>query len=117
MSFALFWASFFSPFMSTWMGKLECHKFLISHTHAIVLIHMTTSHSSSVPKESGAFLAAGTTASCTWQGFLESFFYALAIIMNAVLAVTYCNIVRRLRQDKARSKRSLWLVSVVGVLC
>ena len=94
------------------MGKLECHKFLISQTHAIVLIHnMTTSHSSSVPKESGAFLAAGTV-----QGFLESFFYALAIIMNAVLAVTYCNIVRRHRQDKARSKRSLWLVSVVIVL-
>ncbi|KAL7541328.1 hypothetical protein ACHAWF_006907 [Thalassiosira exigua] len=82
LSFAQFWASFFSAFLGTWM----------------------------VPKESGDFLAAGNTASCTAQGFLQAFFYGLCVIMDATLALTYCILVKHRRRDEARSKRSLWLI-------
>ncbi|KAL7539380.1 hypothetical protein ACHAXR_009245 [Thalassiosira sp. AJA248-18] len=83
LSLANFWGSFFSAFMSTWM----------------------------VPKDSGDYLATGSTDSCTAQGFLDSFFYGVSVLMNAILALTYCIIVKRGRRDEARSRRSLSLVS------
>lgn len=82
LSLANFWASFFSPFLSTWM----------------------------VPKESGVYQAAGNTVSCTAQGLLDSFFYGLSAFMNAALALAYCIIVKRGRKDEARSRRSLFIV-------
>mmetsp|Transcript_23735 Transcript_23735/g.50810 ORF Transcript_23735/g.50810 Transcript_23735/m.50810 type:complete len:358 (-) Transcript_23735:782-1855(-) len=82
LSVANFWASFFSAFMSTWM----------------------------VPKESGAYQAAGNTASCSAQGFLNNFLYGLVVLMNTILALTYCIIVKRGRRDEARSRRSLLLI-------
>jgi len=88
LSVANFWASFFSAFMSTWM----------------------------VPKESGDFQAAGTTASCTAQGFLDSVFYGLSVIMNAILALTYCIIVKRNKKDQLKSKRKTLLVLVLPVI-
>ena len=60
LSFANFWASFFSPFLSTWM----------------------------VPEDSGVYQAAGTTASCTAQGFFDLLFYGLSVFMNTILAGT-----------------------------
>ena len=60
LSFADFFSSFFAMFMSTWM----------------------------VPKESGAYLAAGTDASCTAQGFLSTCFYLMSILSNTTLAIT-----------------------------
>jgi len=82
LSIANFFASFFSPFMSTWM----------------------------VPKETGDYLAGGNTASCTAQGFFDNYFYGLSVLLNAVLAFTYCIIVKRERRDEARSTRSLLLI-------
>jgi len=84
LSFANYWGSFFSAFMSSWM----------------------------VPKDSGVYQAAGNTASCTAQGFFDNFFYGISVLMNAILALTYCIIVKRKRRDEARSRRSLWLVSI-----
>lgn len=82
LSFANYWGSFFSAFMSSWM----------------------------VPKDSGVYQAAGNTASCTAQGFFDNFFYGISVLMNAILALTYCIIVKRKRRDEARSRRSLWLI-------
>ena len=60
----------------------------------------------------------GTTASCTAQGFLDSFLYGVSISLNAVLAVAYCIIVKYGRKDEARSKRSLWLIlGVPPIFC
>jgi len=82
MSLANFWGTFFTPFLSTWM----------------------------VPKDSGAYQAAGNTASCTAQGFFDSFFCGTSVFMNAVLALTYCIIVKRGKKDEAKSTRNLWIV-------
>lgn len=65
-------------------------------------------HAYSVPRDEGDYLAAGNTASCSAQGFLESFFYGLSVSMNAILAFTYCMIVKLGRE--ARSKRDLFMV-------
>jgi hypothetical protein len=61
-----------------------------------------------VPEDTDIYLAAGNTASCTAQGFLEAFFYGTAVYMNAILAFTYCVIVKRGRKDEATG--SLWIV-------
>jgi len=82
LSLANFWGSFFSAFVSTWM----------------------------VPKESGDYQSAGNTASCSAQGFFDSFFYGTSVLLNAILALTYCIIVRRGRRDEVKSKRSMWLI-------
>lgn len=74
-------------------------------------LHAYTSLLCAVPKESGDFQAAGTTASCTAQGFFDSLFYGTSVLMNAILALTYCIIVKRGMRDEARSRRSLALVS------
>eukprot|EP00970_Alexandrium_tamarense_P015017 scaffold4595_cov191-Alexandrium_tamarense.AAC.1 len=81
-SASIFCASFFSPFMSTWM----------------------------VPKESGAYLASGTTQSCTAQGFFDSLFYGTGVLLYAVLSVTYCVLVKKKRKDETRTKQSLMLI-------
>ena len=62
------------------------------------------------PKESGAYMATGTTASCTAQGFLQTLFYGIAITMNAVLAITYYQLVKNEREDGTRTKRSVRLI-------
>ena len=67
----------------------------------------------SVPKESGAYGAVGNTASCTAQGFFDSFLYGISVFMNAVLAFTYCVFAKRGWRDEATSTRSLWMVSTV----
>ena len=54
-----------------------------------------------VPQETGAYQASGNTVSCTAQGFFDSFFYGLSVIMNSVLAITYCIIVKRGKKDEA----------------
>ncbi|KAL9184612.1 hypothetical protein ACHAXT_012582 [Thalassiosira profunda] len=90
LSLSLFWASFFSPFMSTWM----------------------------VPRDSGAYQAAGNTASCTLQGFVDSFMYGLSVLLNAILALTYCIIAKTGTKDEARSKRSRWMIlGLPPILC
>lgn len=68
-----------------------------------------------VPRDFGAYQAAGNTASCTAQGFLESYLYGLSVLMNAILAITYCVIVRRGKKDEAKSKRSRWIVSALDL--
>lgn len=77
-----FFGSFFSAVMGTWM----------------------------VPKESGAYMAAGSRASCTAQGVLIAFFYGIAITMNAVLAMLYYYLVKNDRGDFSRTKRSVRLI-------
>ena len=83
-----FFGSFFSALLGTWM----------------------------VPKESGAYMAAGTTGSCTAQGFLVALFYGMAITMNAVLATTYYYLVKNEREDGTRTKRSVRLILTVPLL-
>ena len=77
-----FFGSFFSAFMGTWM----------------------------VPEESGIYMAAGTVASCTAQGFFKTLFYGIAITMNAVLAITYYKLVKNEREDGTRTTRSTRLI-------
>ena len=106
LSCAVFWGSFFSPFMSSWMGKgtlLYFSDFLFGIHSLQTRLHI------SVPKETNIYLAAGNTASCTAQGFFEDFFYGNSVFMNAILALTYCVIVKRGRKDEATG--SLWIVS------
>ena len=59
LSLADFISAFFAMFIGTWM----------------------------VPRESGAYLAAGTDASCTMQGFLAYLFYSMSIFSNTTLAI------------------------------
>lgn len=82
LSIGDFFGSFFSAVLGTWMA----------------------------PKESGAYMAVGTTVSCTAQGFLQAFFYGIAITMNAVLAIIYCHLVIVDREDGTRTKRSVRLI-------
>jgi len=82
LSIGDFFGSIFSAFMGTWM----------------------------VPRESGAYMATGTMASCTAQGFLTALFYGIAITMNAVLAITYYQLVKNEREDGTRTKRSTRLI-------
>lgn len=69
-----------------------------------------------VPKESGAYMAAGSVASCTAQGFLQAFFYGIAITMNAVLAITYYQLVKNERADGTRTKRNTRLILLLPPL-
>lgn len=81
----------------------------------------------SAPKESGYcqpngatafqsdYEAAGTTASCTTQGFFDSFFSGWSVLMNAILALSYFLIVKYGMKDEAQSRRSLALVSAIYV--
>lgn len=90
LSLANFWASFFSAFMSTWM----------------------------VPKDSGDYQAAGNTASCTAQGFLDSLFYGLSVFMNAILALTYCIIVKCKKKDEIKSRwKTLSVLALPAITC
>jgi hypothetical protein len=82
LSIGDFFGSFFSAFMGTWM----------------------------VPRESGAYMATGTMGSCTAQGFLTALFYGIAITMNAVLAITYYQLVKNEREDARRTTRSTRLI-------
>jgi len=63
----------------------------------------------SVRVDTDIYLAAGSIASCTAQGFLDAFFYGSAVFMNAILAFTHCVMVKRGRKDEATG--SLWIVS------
>lgn len=88
LSIGDFFGSFFSAVLGTWMA----------------------------PKESGAYMAAGTTATCIAQGFLQAFFYGIAITMNAVLAMIYYVLVKDGREDGTRTKRSVRLILGVPLL-
>ena len=110
LSCAVFWGSFFSPFMSTWMGKSFFLNYTISCSMFILQILRWHVYTISVPEDTDIYLAAGNTDSCTAQGFLEAFFYGTAVYMNAILAFTYCVIVKRGRKDEATG--SLWIVSL-----
>ena len=81
-AFACFGASFWSAFLSSWM----------------------------VPEESGVYMAAGTTATCTLQGFLDSFFYGTSVLTYTVLAVTYCLLVKFKRKDELSTSRTLMII-------
>lgn len=82
LSIGDFFGSFFSAVLGTWMA----------------------------PRESGAYMAAGTTKTCIAQGFLQAFFYGIAITMNAVLAMIYYYLVKDDREDGTRTKRSVRLI-------
>ena len=88
LSIGDFFGTFFSAVMGTWM----------------------------VPKESGAYMAAGSVASCTAQGFLQAFFYGIGITMNAVLAITYYQLVKNERADGTRTKRNTRLILLLPPL-
>lgn len=66
-----------------------------------------------VPKETGIYLASGNTFSCTVQGFCDAFFYGLSVLMNAILAITYCILVKRGRRYESSGLRIV-SESVVG---
>ena len=86
--------------------------------YCVLLKCLNILHAYSVPKDEGDYLAAGNTASCSAQGFLESFFYGLSVSMNAILAFSYCMIVKLSRKDEARSKPLLFMVrSMCYVTC
>jgi hypothetical protein len=119
LSMANFWGSFFSAFMSTWMGEFQ-HLFHSAFGVSCMLLH---GYLRPVPKATGAYQAAGNTASCTAQGFFDCFFYGLSVVMNSVLAFTYCIIVKKGKKDEAtRASRrlvsaSLWNdVKIVFIL-
>lgn len=120
LSVANFWGSFFSAFMSTWMG--ECFYKRQPKKDTTARENSSISNSSAsvvsliffaiVPKDTGAYLASGNTASCTAQGFFDSFFFGLSVVMNSILAFTYCIIVKRGKRDEA-TRGSRRLVSVL----
>lgn len=86
-----FFAAFFVQFISTWM----------------------------IPEQSPLLGIVGSQQSCVAQGFLSNFFYSLAYLSNASLAVAYCMIVRGGWNDKDKSKVRLpfvlipFLISIV----
>ncbi|KAL3784427.1 LOW QUALITY PROTEIN: hypothetical protein ACHAW5_006533 [Stephanodiscus triporus] len=110
LSFAVFWGSFFSPFMSTWMGLDSEFRDFFFHS----FIYTGMSALNSVRVDTDIYLAAGSIASCTAQGFLDAFFYGSAVFMNAILAFTHCVMVKRGRKDEATG--SLWIVLVLPPL-
>jgi hypothetical protein len=75
-------ASFWSAFLSTWM----------------------------VPEETGVYMAAGDTTTCTLQGFLDSFLYGTSVLTYTVLAITYCYLVKFKRKDELSISRNLMIV-------
>ena len=86
------------------MGEFQ-HLFHSAFGVSCMLLH---GYLRPVPKETGAYLAAGNTASCTAQGFFDSFFYGLSVVMNSVLAFTYCIMVKKGKKDEAtRASRRL----------
>mmetsp|Transcript_39798 Transcript_39798/g.85809 ORF Transcript_39798/g.85809 Transcript_39798/m.85809 type:complete len:358 (-) Transcript_39798:605-1678(-) len=92
------------------MSILKYHPMLPSEIRFFARVCVTFFFVFSVPKETGVYQAAGNTASCSAQGFLDNFLYALSVLMNTILALTYCVIVKRERRDEARSRRSLYLI-------
>eukprot|EP00578_Thalassiosira_sp_NH16_P023403 CAMPEP_0181097804 /NCGR_PEP_ID=MMETSP1071-20121207/11765_1 /TAXON_ID=35127 /ORGANISM="Thalassiosira sp., Strain NH16" /LENGTH=438 /DNA_ID=CAMNT_0023180311 /DNA_START=139 /DNA_END=1455 /DNA_ORIENTATION=+ len=83
-----FFSAFFVQFLSTWM----------------------------VPKSVPVSLSAGSATSCSIQGLLGGFFYALSAFSNATLAIAYCLIVKFGWKDEDKDRMRLPF-TVVPIFC